>query len=149
MATFLSDQFPAGYNAPIGVHGEFKTVNRIHAIVAVTTAMTTNDVLNVGFLPPNAVVTAVRAKAPTQLDSNGAPTLTLSLGVTGTAALFQSALTTVGRAAGASTDATIAAAGALFKNGASKVLVIGTCANVAATAVAGTLEYLIDYFVEE
>lgn len=146
MATFNSDTY--GSNKPVGSHGEYLGMNRLHATTALSAAAALNDVINVGYLPPNAVVTGVTTKAQSQLDS--ATSLTLSLGITGTAALFQSALSTVGRAAGASADNTCAAAGRLYKNTTgAKVLVIGTVAAAAGTPVAGNLEHLIDYFVEE
>lgn len=148
MTTFLSDQLSTGFNAPIGAHGEFKAQNHLHAITALPSTATLSDVINVGYVPPNAVVTGVTSKAQTQLDS--ATSLTLDLGIVGTAQLFQAALTTVGRAAGASADNTCAAAGRLWKNTTgAKVLIIGTIHAAAGTPVAGNLEHVIDYFVEE
>ena len=149
MATFNSDIYTANQPAN-NSHGFSRAHTHMHGIVTVTTAMTTNDVLNIGYLPINAVVVTAHLKAPTQLDSNGAPTLTFSLGVTGTAALWKSAVTTVGRVAGVSSDTTIATAGGLYKNtSGSKLLVIATCGNVAATPVAGTVEVDIGYYVED
>ena len=57
-------------------------------------------------------------------------------------------MTTVGRVATVSSDSTIATTGGLYKT-AAKTLVTGTCANVAATPVAGTLEADIEYYVED
>lgn len=146
MATFSSDTYTK--NGPIGSHGEYLGMNRLHATTALPSTAGVNDVVNVGYLPPNAVVVNVYSKAQSQLDS--ATSLTLSLGISSTAALFQSALTTVGRASGASADNTCAAAGRLYKNTTgAKVLVIATVAAAAGTPVAGNLEHLIDYFVEE
>ena len=137
-------------NSPVAVHGEFKAINHLHETVTVSAGLTTADTLNIGYLPPNAVVTSVKLKAPTQLDSNGAPTLAFNMGISGTPALFKSAITTVGRAAGASVDETVAAAGLLYKNTTgSKVLVTVTPSANAATGVAGTIEAAISYFVEE
>lgn len=149
MTTFNSDQFLLGFNAPIATHGEYKGTNRIHATVAIPAAAALNDTINVGYLPPNAVVNSVRVKAATQLDSNGAPALTLDLGIVGTLQLWQAAISTVGRSVGATTDATIAAGGVLYKNGATKTLIVGTIHAAPATGVAGTLEYEVTYFVEE
>lgn len=155
-ATWNSDQFPLGFNAsgnpvttkPIGAHGDFKSFNHLHAVTALASTAGLNDTINVGYLPPNAVVTGTTSKAQTQLDS--ATSLTLDLGIVGTTQLFQSALNDVGRAAGASFDATINAAGKLWKNTTgAKVLVIGTIHAAAGTPVAGNLEHLIDYFIEE
>lgn len=149
MATFVSDQLATLGAAPIAVHGEYKATSRIHATVSIPAAAALNDTINIGYLPPNAVVVGVRVKAATQLDSNGSPLLTLDLGIVGTLQLWHAAISTVGRAAGASTDATIAAAGALYKNGSTKTLVVGTIHAAPATGVAGTLEYEIAYFIEE
>lgn len=137
---------------PIGVHGEFKALNHMHPPLIAVAALTTADVINVGYLPPNAVVTGFVIKAATQLDSNGSPTLALNAGVTGTAALFFAAITTVGRAAGASaeTGSGLTAAGRLYKNTTgAKQLVTITPSTGAATGVAGTIEAAVTYFVEE
>lgn len=150
MTTYSSDQFPTGANAPIGAHGEFKAQNHLHAITALPAAAALNDTINVGYVPPNAVVTGVTTKAQSQLDSNGAPALTLDLGIVGTLQLFQAAISTVGRAAGATADNTCAGAGRLYKNTTgAKVLIVGTIHAASATGVAGNLEHVIDYFVEE
>ena len=149
MATFNSDIYNANQPANTS-HGFARNSVHLHGIVTVPSTMTTNDVLNFGYLPINAVVVTAILKAPTQLDSNGAPTLTFSLGVTGTAALWKSAITTVGRVATVSSDSTMATAGGLYKNtSGAKLLVIGTCANVAATPVAGTVEVDLEYYVED
>lgn len=149
MATFKSDKIATGQPAGTG-HGFFTNSVHLHATAAVTTAMTTNDIIQMGYLPSSAVVTSVILKAQSQLDSNGAPTLTFSMGVTGTAALWKSGITTVGRTAGVSSDSTIATTGGLYKNtSGAKQLVIVTCANVAATAVAGSLECDLEYYVED
>lgn len=137
---------------PVGVHGEFLVSNRLHPTVSLTAALATNDVINLGYLPTNAVLTGIVLKAATQLDSNGAPTLAFNVGVTGTPALFFSAITTVGRAAGASVESgtNMTAAGRLYKNTTgAKQLVFATVSTGAATGAAGTLEADITYFVEE
>ena len=149
MAAYSSPLYAQNQPANTG-HGFNTSSVHMHATVTVPATLALNDTINFGYLPANAVVVAVILKAPTQLDSNGAPALTLSLGVTGTAALFKSAVTTVGRAAGASADATNAAAGVLFKNGAgAKTAVIGTVSAAAATPVAGTLECDVEFYVED
>ena len=136
---------------PIAVHGDATDAQHLHAIVTVPAGnLTTGDSYQFGYLPPNAVVTGAVLKAATQLDSNGSPTLALNLGVTGTLSLFKAAVTTVGRAAGASADNTVAAAGYLYKNTTgAKILVTGAHSTGAATGVAGTLELSVSYFVEE
>lgn len=145
-ATFNSDTY--GKNGPVGSHGEYLAANHLHATTALPSTAGLNDTINVGYLPPNAVVTGVAAKAQSQLDS--ATSLTLDLGIPGTLQLFQAAISTVGRAAGVSADNTCAAAGRLYKNTTgAKVLVVATIHAAAGTPVAGNLEHLIDYFVEE
>ncbi|MGH7024513.1 MAG: hypothetical protein ACREEB_13125 [Caulobacteraceae bacterium] len=139
-----------GYIPPGSGHGEASVTQHLHAKVYCSAALGANDVLQFGYLPPNAVVIGAILKADTQLDSNGSPTLTFDLGVTGTAQLFKAAVTTVGRAAGASADTTLAGAGALYKNATgAKIMVIGTAHASAATGAAGSVEADIAYFVED
>jgi hypothetical protein len=150
MATFSTTLY-ATKTPPNTGHGFNTSSVHLQATSGVLpVTLTTNDTINIGFLPPNAVVVSALLKAAGQMDSNGAPTLTLSLGVPGTAGLFKSAITTVGRAAGTSADATLSAAGLLYKNltGAKQAILV-TVANVAATPVAGTLEVDVEYFVED
>jgi hypothetical protein len=131
-------------------HGDWTGSFHLHAISGSISTWAAGDTINIGWLPKNAVVVSCTLKAASQLDSNGSPTLTLSLGITGTTGLFKSAITTVGRASGASADTTIAAAGALYKTSSSaRTLVIVTVGTAAATAVAGTLEVDIEFYVED
>ncbi len=148
MATTYSTALYANKTPPNTGHGFNTSSVHLHAVSGSISTWVAGDVVNVGYLPGNAVVVSATLKAASQLDSNGAPTLTLSLGVAGTAGLFKSAITTVGRAAGASVDLTLAAAGALYKPVA-KTAVIVTVGAGAATAVAGTLEADIEYYVED
>jgi len=138
-------------NQPAGTgHGNYKTNTSLHAISGSISTWALNDTVLVGWLPRNAVVQNVILKAASQLDSNGAPTLTFDVGVVGTPQLFKAAVTTVGRAAGASADATITAAGLLYANasGARQAVVV-TAHTAAATPVAGTIEVDVDYYVED
>ncbi|MDB5483048.1 MAG: hypothetical protein JWO83_4101 [Caulobacteraceae bacterium] len=139
----FANKVPAGTG-----HGFYTLSAHLHATSGTISTWVAGDTINIGFLPANAVVVSATLKAASQLDSNGAPTLTLSLGVVGTPGLFKSAITTVGRAAGASADLTLAAAGALFKP-ASKTQVVVTVGTGAATPVAGTLEVDIEFYVED
>jgi len=150
MATTYSTTLYAS-NTPANTgHGDWTGSMHLHAVSGSISTWAAGDTINVGYLPRNAVVVAAILKAATQLDSNGAPTLTLSLGVTGTTGLFKSAVTTVGRAAGASADNTVAAAGYLYKNtSGAKQAVLVTVGTAAATAVAGTLEVDIEFYVED
>jgi hypothetical protein len=150
MATAYSTSLYAS-NTPANTgHGFNTTSVHLHAISGSISTWVAGDTVAIGYLPRNAVVVIASLKAASQLDSNGAPALTLSLGVTGTPALFKSAITTVGRAAGASADQTLAAAGVLYKNATSgKIAVLVTVGTGAATAVAGTLEVDIEFYVED
>lgn len=131
-------------------HGISRMSTHLHAISGSIGTWAANDTIAVGFLPRNAVVTNVVMKAASQLDSNGAATLALDLGVTGATQLFKAAVTTVGHAAGASVDTTNTAAGYLYQNTSGGDLqVIATVHTAAATAVAGTLEFDVEYYVED
>ena len=148
MATTYSTAAYAA-NTPSGTgHGIHKTNTSLHTTSGTIATWALNDVINIGWLPAGAVVQGVVLKTASQLDSNGSPTLTFDVGVTGSAALFKAAISTVGRAAGASADATITAAGLLYKT-AARALVTVTVHAAAATAVAGSLEVAVDYYVED
>jgi hypothetical protein len=140
-------------NQPAGTgHGPYQTTQHLHATSPVISTWAINDTISFGYLPRNAVVVSVVLKAASQLDSNGTPTLTLDLGVTGTPQLFKAAISTVGRVSGASVDTgnTLAAAGYLYKNQtAAKQTILCTVHAAAATPVAGTLEADVEYFIED
>jgi hypothetical protein len=149
MATYSTALF-ANATPPNTGHGFNTNSVHLHAVSGSISTWAAADTINVGSIPPGAVVVAAALKAATQLDSNGTPTLTLSLGVVGTPALFKSLITTVGRAAGASADLTVAAAGVMYKNtSGAKQTVLVTVGTGSATAVAGTLEVDLEYYVED
>ncbi len=138
-------------NQPAGTgHGDFKSSTHLHAISGTIATWATGDTIAVGWLPRQGTVVSVTLKAASQLDSNATPTLSLDVGVVGTPQLWKAAITTVGRAAGASADITVAPAGVLYQNtSGAKVEVIITVHAGAATPVAGTLELDIEYYVED
>jgi hypothetical protein len=149
MATTYSTQVYANKTPAVSGSGLAAHTVRLHAISGSISTWALNDVINVGYLPANAIISGCGLKAASQLDSNVSPALTLDLGVTGSAQLLKAAITTVGRASGASADTTIAAGGYLYKNTTGADLaVIVTVHAAAATAVAGTLEVEVSYFVE-
>jgi hypothetical protein len=149
MATTYSTAVYANKQPAVGGSGVAYKSTHLHAVSGTITTWAINDVINVGYLPAGAVVVSTTMKASAQLDTNGAPALTLDLGVTGTAQLFKAAVTTVGRVSGVSVDTTIAAAGMLYKNtGTTDIAVIATVHAAAATAGSGTLEFDIEYYVE-
>jgi hypothetical protein len=138
-------------NVPAGTgHGVHKTTTHLHSTSGKISTWVANDTITFGYLPRNAVVTGCVLKAATQLDSNVSGALAFDLGITGTAQLFKAAVTTVGQASGASADNTIAAGGLLYKNTTgAPVAVVATVHTAAGTAVAGTLECNVTYFVED
>jgi hypothetical protein len=152
MATTYSTPLYA-QNQPAGTgHGFYQITQHLHATSPSISTWAINDVINFGYLPRNGIVASMVLKAASQLDSNGAPTLTLDMGVTGTPQLFKAAITTVGRAVGASADigTGLSAAGYLYKNASgARQAIICTVHAAAATAVAGTLELDVEYYIED
>jgi hypothetical protein len=150
MATTYSTATYTAKASPNTGHGVAGNSVHLHATSGSISTWAINDTINVGYLPRGAVVVSATLKAASQLDSNGSPALTLDLGVVGTLQLWKAAITTVGRTAGASADTTMAAAGVLYKNtsGANQLVVV-TVHAAAATAVAGTLEVDLEYYVED
>ena len=132
--------------------GAARNTIHLHDVVSVPATLATTDTVAFGWIPPNAVITGVAFKAQSQLDSNGAPTLAFNVGIAGTPALFKSAIITVGRAVGASFDSAqnMTGAGALYRNVSGlKQLVQAVPSAAAATGVAGVLEIMVAYHVEE
>ena len=147
MTTYSSPGFLA--KASGHAHGYARSTNRLHEIVSVPAALATADVINVGYLPPNAVVAGLNLKAVSQLDTSAAATLSFDIGTTANPQQFNIS-SVVGRAAGTSADTILLPTGRLYKNASgSKLLVIATVHAAAATPAAGTLEFEMSYFVEE
>lgn len=118
-------------------------VHCAYAEVVTTAALTTSDTLNFFDLPPNARVISATLEA-TDLDTNGAPTLTLNIGDSGSATRYFSA-STVGQAGTAA--AASAVAGLHYKTTA-KTRIVGVPAANAATGAAGSVYLSILYIVE-
>jgi hypothetical protein len=141
------------FNSKVGSssgHGLNRMHTSLHAISGSISTWAAGDTIAVGWLPRQAIVTNVILKAASQLDSNGSPTLALDVGIVGTAQLFKAAVTTVGHASAASADVTNTGAGYLWQNTTgADVEVIITVHTAAATAVAGTLELDVEYYVED
>jgi hypothetical protein len=150
MATTYSTAVYANRQPPASGAGMYQATVHMHAVAPSISTWAVNDTINFFSLPRNAVVMGVTLKAQSQLDSNGSPTLTFDVGIAGTLQLFMAASALVGRAAGASSDIAMAAAGRLYKNttGADLPIVV-TAHAAAATAVAGVLELEMSYFVED
>lgn len=111
--------------------------------VTTTAALGLNDGGTFGYLPVNAVVLGGYVKFATAMDTNGSPTLTFDLGVTGAAQTFLAADTTA-RAGG-----TVATIGKGYKNtSGAKIAITWLAHAAAATGVAGTIETHLAYFIE-
>lgn len=147
MTTYSSPGVLAKYSGQ--THGEARSTNRIHETIAIPSTLATGDILNVGYLPVNAVVVGLTVKAASQLDTNATATLAFDVGTASTPQLLN-AVSLAGRAPAASVDVTLLPSGRLYKNlSGAKQLIISTVHAVAATPAAGTLEFDVSYFVEE
>lgn len=118
-------------------------VHCAYAEVVTTAALTTSDTLNFFDLPPNARVISATLEA-TDLDTNGAPLLTINVGDAGSATRYFSA-STVGQAG---TAAVASAVAGLHYKTTAKTRIVGVPAANAATGVAGSVYLSILYTVE-
>jgi hypothetical protein len=129
---------------PVPDPGLAKASVNFRDIVTTTAALGLNDGGTFGYLPPNAVVVGGYAKFATAMDTNGAPTLTIDIGVTGAAQTFLAADTTA-RAGG-----TVSTIGKGYKNtSGAKEAITWLAHAAAATGAAGTIELHLSYFIEE
>lgn len=111
------------------------------ATVAVTTALALNDTLNFGALPLNAVIEDMFSIAD-QLDSNGSPTLTFSIGDTSSTTRYMSAVAH-GRVADSRIQMKQSAMGYQITSTTNQLL--GTCTAAGATKVAGNIMLVVFY----
>lgn len=130
----------------VGLGG--RTYHSARGEYTTTVAIGAGDTVQMFDLPPRARIHSAYIKAD-QLDSNGSPTITTSMGITGTAGLFFSASTSVGRTAGASADtAMLPAARDFLTTGKTRVFL--TFPAAAATGVVGAkIVVHVAYSVEE
>lgn len=135
-------------NKPMPYHGQAATAQHQRDTVTLTAALGLNDGGSIFYLPVNAVIVGGYAKFPTALDTNGSPTLTFDLGVTGTAQLFLAADTTA-RAGGIQRTFATAAYG--YKNTSGAKLAVTWLAHAASATgpTAATFEVMLSYFIEE
>lgn len=140
MATYTPDNFG---RTPIIGNGDGGSVKAAHWVVTCAAAPATTDTINFGYLPANARVLASTIEA-TDMDTNGAPTLTLNVGDSGSATRLFSA-STVGQAGTASTALAVAGNGYKYT---AKTLITGVAANNAATGAAGTIYLTVFYTVD-
>jgi hypothetical protein len=124
----------------LGAARNMKTYGR--RVTMATGDLTTGNVVEAFIVPAGFTVTGIIAVA-TDMDSNGSPTLALSVGDSGSSVRFLSS-STIGQA-GTSTT-TLASTGLLYAYTAdTKILVTATTGS--ATAVAGTVDLYLQGFV--
>lgn len=143
MTAYLSDKATPPLS-PSPQHGQAGNIQHLYCSVALTAALTIADTFAFFTLPANARVIGSTLKC-TDIDTNGAPTVTINVGDAGSATRYFSA-STVGQAG--TVDNTMQAAGRFFKTTA-KTPIIGSVQANAATGVAGTLELSMSYVVED
>ncbi|MDE2428185.1 MAG: hypothetical protein KGM99_05620 [Burkholderiales bacterium] len=141
MATYSSDNITL--KKPISGADSGGGVISAYAAVTCAAAPTTTDTIEFFYLPANARILAATLES-TDMDTNGAPTLTINVGDAGSATRLFSA-STVGQAGTASVASAVA--GLHYKTTA-KTKIVGTAANNAASGAAGTLYLSILYTVE-
>jgi hypothetical protein len=126
-----------------GLLGESRTNKTFGRRVAMATGdLTTGNIVEAFVVPAGFTVTGIIAVA-SDMDSNGSPTLALSVGDSGSGVRFLSS-STVGQAG--TTTQTLASTGLLYAYTTdTKILVTATTGS--ATAVAGTLDLYLTGFV--
>jgi hypothetical protein len=145
MTAYLSTELTPPVYPVSGVGLGGRTYHAARGEFTSSVALALNDTVAMFDLPPRARVVGGWLKA-TDIDSNGSPTIALSLGISGTAGLFFSS-STVGQAGGV--DVTMAATGRDYLT-TGKTRVILTVATGPATGVAvGTIVAHLAYHVEE
>ena len=142
MATFYTNQ-SRDFGPRVG-QGHSRVVISRQAKIACTTAMVAvSQIVNVCWMPKGAVLLAARI-ASDDMDSNGTPTLAWHLGDSGSASRIFSA-STVSQAGTLSLAFQPAALG--YKWTADTLLFL-TASTGAATAVAGNITVVLEYFVD-
>jgi len=142
MATYSSVDYST--NAPIAIGGITREGKTYYYSITTTAALTTADVLNFGYVPPNFRLVDAILK-PSDLDTNGTPTLTLNVGDSGSANRIFAASTS-GQTGVADRTNAYGSIGFKFTT---KTLITGAPAANAATGVAGTIELILRGYVED
>lgn len=86
----------------VGMGG--RTTHRMRGQFTVTAALAAGDIVNLFNIPRNSRITGGFVKTSGQLDSNGTPTVTVSVGTAAAPGLFFNALADVGRSTGDQAD---------------------------------------------
>lgn len=125
-------------------HGLMKNKKIAYATLTVAAVDLTLNALHGMFrLPKNSVIVGIILKA-SDLDTNGTPTITLSVGDSGNTARYLSA-STVAQAGGVVT--TLAVGGMFYKLTVDTLITVLVAA-AAATGAAGTIELSLEYYVD-
>ena len=142
MAVWQNSPAPTPNLAPS--HGLAEDLKVAVATVAVTTALAAADTINFFELPDGAVIHSARLQPSTPLDTNGAPTLTLNVGWSGSAAALYSASTGLQSLAGDSNPLFAGLETQLLGS----TLIFGTVQAAGATKAAGSVRLRVEYTVE-
>lgn len=132
-------------NRPMPYHGFANNMQvLLDSTVTIGAAVTTADVIQYGYLPPNAVILTCLL-VNSDMDSGGSPSLTWDVGITGTAQLFFAAST--GGQTG-TPDPTMAPAGRAYKTTA-KTLIVGAPHANPATGTSGTSRIVMTGYIQD
>ncbi len=144
MATF-NPAAGAPVSRSVPAHGLKGTQKCETAVVAVTTSLALNDVINFFYLPAGATIRGALLRASVPLDSNGSPTLTIDVGwASNTANIFSQSLAG-SSATGSDGVPVFAIVGTQMT---ADTLIFATVHAAGATKVAGSLLLKIDYTVD-
>lgn len=142
MATYNSQQVTD--RMPIPSHGLASYVNVSRFPVTIGAALTTDDVINFGYLPIYARVIDAYLEA-SDMDTHGTPTLAFNIGDSGDAdRLFAASI--AGQAAGITRMTVATGFGHRYD---AKTLITGAPSTSAATGAAGTLTLTVLFVVED
>lgn len=140
MATYRA----SNYRQPSMGHGLGGNMKVCYFAVTATAALTTDDVLQFGYVPENFRVVGAALEAD-DLDTSGSPAITLHVGDSGDAdRLFASS--TVGQAG---TAGVASVASGIFYKYTSATLITGACAVAPGTGVSGEIRLAVFGFIED
>lgn len=143
MATYSADAYTK--LQPMPYHGQANNKQvLLDSTVTITAAVTTADVVNYGYLPPNAVILNAYL-LNSDMDTGGSPSLTWDVGTLATAQLIFAAST--GGQTG-TPDVSMANAGRAFKTTA-KTAIVGAIHANPATGAAGTSRVIIEGYIQD
>lgn len=127
----------------VGLGG--RVMKHARAEFTTTAALALNDIVDLFDLPPHARVQSGYIKS-TDMDTNGSPTITFNVGITGTAGLFFASSTAP---QAGTVDRTMAATGVDYVTTAKTRVKLVVNAGPATGVAIGTVVVVIGYFCEE